>query len=48
MVRWRSPLRIFFDNMYKAYLLEKEAYGEKDVLNKTDCFEASQDFITKV
>lgn len=33
--------------MYKAYLLEKEAYGEKDVLNKTDYFEANQDFLLR-
>ena len=41
----RSPYEIFFDNMYQAYLLEKEAYGEQDVLNKTDYFEANQDFL---
>ena len=41
----RSPYEIFFDNMYQAYLLEKEAYGEQDVLSKTDYFEANQDFL---
>ena len=41
----RSPYEIFFDNMYQAYLLEKEAYSEKDVLSKTDYFEANQDFL---
>ena len=39
----RSPYEIFFDNMYQAYLLEKEAYGEQEVLSKTDYFEANQD-----
>ena len=43
----RSQYEIFFDNMYQAYLLEKEAYGEKDVLNKTDYFEANQDFLLR-
>lgn len=41
----RSPYEIFFDNMYQAYLLEKEAYSEQDVLSKTDYFEANQDFL---
>ena len=41
----RSPYEIFFDNMYQAYLLEKEAYNEQDVLSKTDYFEANQDFL---
>ena len=43
----RSPYEIFFDNMYQAYLLEKEAYGEQDVLSKTDYFEANQDFLLR-
>ena len=43
----RSPYEIFFDNMYQAYLLEKEAYNEQDVLSKTDYFEANQDFLLR-
>ena len=43
----RSPYEIFFDNMYQAYLLEKEAYSEKDVLSKTDYFEANQYFLLR-
>jgi len=43
----RSPYEIFFDNMYQAYLLEKEAYGEQEVLSKTDYFEANQDFLLR-
>ena len=43
----RSPYEIFFDNMYQAYLLEKEAYNEQDVLSKTDYFEATQDFLLR-
>jgi hypothetical protein len=41
----RHPYEIFFDQMYQAYLQEKHDNNEKDILLKTDYFEANQDFL---
>lgn len=43
----RRPYEVFLDNMYQAYLLEKESYGEHEVLDKSEYFEANQDFLLR-
>jgi len=43
----RLDYEVFFDQMYQAYLIEKEMYRENNTVSKSDYFEQNQEFLIK-